>query len=373
MLKQECLKSEVSFQKIHYKVTNTRKVRVIDFICDKHQDKGVQTSTVAHFMTNKRKCAYCSHKRLKDTFRDEIQEINPNIQLLSEYTGWSNHVQCKCLIHDYIWSTSARCLLNGCGCPICGKEKQGLARRNTIEYVKQQLNHVNPNIEIIGEYKGSHNMIKCRCKIDGTEWESIVSNLLNLSAKCPACGKISAHERTSLSQDEFVSRAFMKNPDIIVIGEYYSHDVPVLCKCKKHQIEFNANPRTLLAKDKNGNVCPRCNQSSGERIMEKTLSDLGISVELQYIFPDCKYIAPLRYDAYCKDQNIAFEYQGEQHYMPIDFKGAGEEWAQNEHKIVQKRDQIKRDYCKANNIRLIEIPYWEKDNMRDYLVQQLNL
>ena len=31
------------------------------------------------------------------------------------------------------------------------------------------------------------------------------------------------------------------------------------------------------------------------------------------------------------------------------------------------RDNIKRDYCKKNNIILIEIPYWDFDILEDYI------
>lgn len=38
----------------------------------------------------------------------------------------------------------------------------------------------------------------------------------------------------------------------------------------------------------------------------------------------------------------------------------------------QIRDQIKRDYCKKNGIRMIEIPCWEK-NVEDLLIDKLGL
>ena len=50
--------------------------------------------------------------------------------------------------------------------------------------------------------------------------------------------------------------------------------------------------------------------------------------------------------------------------------------AQKDFEVDQIRDNIKREYCKEHNIPLIEIPYWERDNMRDFLIdkwKELNL
>ena len=66
------------------------------------------------------------------------------------------------------------------------------------------------------------------------------------------------------------------------------------------------------------------------------------------------------------------EYQGKQHYEPIDFAGKGEKWANKLFRSNQKRDKIKRGYCIKNNIPLIEIPYWEFENTENILLNKLN-
>ena len=35
--------------------------------------------------------------------------------------------------------------------------------------------------------------------------------------------------------------------------------------------------------------------------------------------------------------------------------------------LIQKHDKIKRDYCKINKINYIEIPYWENDDIENYI------
>lgn len=38
---------------------------------------------------------------------------------------------------------------------------------------------------------------------------------------------------------------------------------------------------------------------------------------------------------------------------------------------TQKRDTIKTDYCNANNIQLIRIPYWDFDSIEIILTNKL--
>ena len=50
------------------------------------------------------------------------------------------------------------------------------------------------------------------------------------------------------------------------------------------------------------------------------------------------------------------EYQGQQHYEPIERFGGIERF-----NLQQKYDNMKKEYCKKNNIQLLVIPYWENN------------
>jgi hypothetical protein len=90
---------------------------------------------------------------------------------------------------------------------------------------------------------------------------------------------------------------------------------------------------------------------------ELILNELGLHYKTQYSFDDCVYKNKLRFDfAVIDDQdNIKFliENDGEQHFRPIELFGGQEGFEYN-----QKRDQIKNDYCKKNNITLLRFPYY---------------
>jgi hypothetical protein len=58
----------------------------------------------------------------------------------------------------------------------------------------------------------------------------------------------------------------------------------------------------------------------------------------------------LEFDFYIPSINTAIEFQGEQHYWPIDFGGKGEDWARQQFEDGQERDAIKREYCAKKHI-----------------------
>ena len=95
------------------------------------------------------------------------------------------------------------------------------------------------------------------------------------------------------------------------------------------------------------------NQSKGERKLRKVLEELygkkfpNVRPEWM-INPETNHL--LEIDCYNEEMGLAFEYQGRQHYKPVEFFG-GEEIYEK----VKRRDDIKRKICKQHGIRLIEI------------------
>ncbi len=65
------------------------------------------------------------------------------------------------------------------------------------------------------------------------------------------------------------------------------------------------------------------------------------------------------------DFNICIEFDGEFHYKPL--MGI-DEFAKG-----YVRDEIKNKYCAENNIYLIRIPYWEKENLEKIILNELNI
>lgn len=77
------------------------------------------------------------------------------------------------------------------------------------------------------------------------------------------------------------------------------------------------------------------------------------------------------FDFYLPDYNILIEYDGEEHFRPVNFGGISDDEALEHLKITQYHDKIKTNYCQENGIPLIRIPFWEKKNIQNILLKEL--
>lgn len=122
--------------------------------------------------------------------------------------------------------------------------------------------------------------------------------------------------------------------------------------------------------------------SKGELKIANLFEKNEFKYEIEYCFEDLfnpLTNIPLYFDfaIYGHGEIVCLiEYQGHYHYKPIFFDGAKTislEQANLNLKSQQYRDQLKRDYCKENNIPLIEIPYWEFEagNLENYLLKKI--
>lgn len=73
------------------------------------------------------------------------------------------------------------------------------------------------------------------------------------------------------------------------------------------------------------------------------------------------------FDFFLPRENICIEYDGEYHFMPIKIGSITFEQAKENLNKLKYRDEIKTNYCKNNNIKLIRIPYMEFNNIEKIL------
>lgn len=109
-----------------------------------------------------------------------------------------------------------------------------------------------------------------------------------------------------------------------------------------------------------------CIRSKNEMVIRAVLDKYHIKYQTQKRFVGCKNLRSLPFDIYVPDYNMAIEYDGEFHYEIID-------QLHNDLEYQIQNDDIKTKYCEENDIILLRIPYWEKDNIESILSDWLFL
>lgn len=153
--------------------------------------------------------------------------------------------------------------------------------------------------------------------------------------------------------------------------------------------------RSKVLNRTNGNGCPECKKSKGEIKIKEVFINKNFIIISQsefYILNDLnKYNKnycilqktfdnligvgnkSLSYDFYVPIYNLLIEYQGEFHDQVI-LKHKNESIKLAEKRLIkqQEHDRRKKEYAKNNNIKLLEIWYYDFDNIEEILNQYLN-
>jgi hypothetical protein len=118
--------------------------------------------------------------------------------------------------------------------------------------------------------------------------------------------------------------------------------------------------------------CPVCSKkkSTYAVLTENYLNNNNIIYDTEYKILGCQDKDLLRFD-YCiknQDKFILLEVDGQFHYK-ISYGG---EYGLSEQ---QRRDEIKNQFCKENNIPLIRVPYWEfkNDNYKQIIMEGVKI
>ena len=271
-------------------------------------------------------------------------------------------------------------------CRICGdlyKTKTGNLKRHQIHnkcygivngkrHEKFTLKEVkelydDEHKEIV-EYTNAKNIL-CKCKHCGNMYNTTIESLKKhcIHRKCQG---LHDSRRTPEKCAEKLKRLQdIKHPYVDVL-EYRAYN-DVVCRCKLCNKIIKTSSRTIYNKQIHRD-CAMYNTSNGEKEICNILDILNIQYFQEYSFDDCKNILPLRFDFYIPSFNMCIEYQGQQHYRPAQFpKDTKEDAVKNYYKIIEN-DEIKYQYCKDNNIKLLIISYKDFENLYDILESELS-
>lgn len=330
-------------------VKNSIKLKIKHSICG-HEYEVLP----GNFLSGKR-CPKCfgTPKKTHEQFVEEVfAKYGNEYKVLGRYKTnvtkiLIKHIRCGCE-----WQATPIHLLEGHRCPRCG----GNECYTTELFTKEISRIFEDKIILNGEYKNSKTLIKCKCLIDGYEWEGNPSSLLK-GCGCSRCG---GNER--YTTETYKNKIFQLYQDeYSVLSEYAGNKTKILVKHNKCNHTWEVTPSSLTS----GYGCPKCNESKGEKRVSKFLENIKLNYTPQYKFQDCKNIKALPFDFYISQYNLCIEYDGELHYKVARY--GDKDKMKLKLDMTQFRDKLKDKYCKENNIKLLRIPYWEFKNIETIL------
>jgi len=240
--------------------------------------------------------------------------------------------------------------LNGFGCVKCRGEYALTTERFILFSNEKHNNKYDYSLSIYENMRVKINII---CKDHGIFKQTPGNHLKGCG--CPSCGgvKIPTTEEYILNANKLHNSKYDYS-----LTEYKNAKTKVKIICLTHGI-FEQEPGNHIQ----GQGCPICNDSIGEKEVRNFLISNDIKFIPQHTFENCKNKKILSFDFYLPDYNICIEYDGIQHFEPIEHFGG-----QPELEIRKHLDKIKTDYCKNNNIKLIRIRYNENilDNLNSH-------
>lgn len=329
---------------------NARTKITIDFKCG-HQPH----SMTANAYKNGNRCPKCpsiTELKAKEEF-EKLVNKNGHI-LLSEYKKWSEKVLIKMCEHTPHWITPNN-YVQGRRCPLCFTFKKDAEER--FKKLVEKNGH-----SLMSDYKSSKQKVLIKMCEHEPCW--ITPNNYTNGARCPKCSNNSSEQSSEKLIEETIKNGHT------LLTEYTKNKDKVL-------IDFNCGhkPHWITPNDyRNGRGCPVCRRalSKGEERVASVLDSMNIEYVREYSIEDLKYESLLRFDFYLPKLNMCIEYDGKQHFEPVDYAGKGMENAKEELKTTQIKDGLKNNYCKKKGWKMVRIPYWEYNNIKTILENELH-
>ena len=335
-----------------------------------------------------------------------------NIKRLDNYINFDTYIKFQCLKQDcnYMWSARPHNLItsNNCGCPKCAGNI-----KLTNEIIDIRLK--NRDIKRLDNYINNHTNINFKCLIENCNhiWSAKPSNITCIGQRgCPKCAN-----HIKLTNLDVDNRLLGRN--IRRLNNYVNNLYKINFKCLIENCNYvwSSTPRDIFTGcgcPKCANNIKLTNEIIDEKLMGRNIKRIddyittNINISFQCLTENCNYIwetspsniinnesgCPLcntpgkneksiygllkinniefnhnykikkicaneinnfNVDFYIPNKNIIIEYNGKQHYQPVNFGGISDDCANDNFIKQQSRDKYVRQFCINNNIKLIEI------------------
>lgn len=331
-------------------------VNAITKIRVKHNKCGNTYEVKPNQFLRGRRCPYC-YGNLKKTdaqFKQEVFNLVGN-----EYTFLDPYVDSRTKLNvrhnkcGHTYKVLPSKFFSGRRCSYCfGKRK-----KTDTEFKQEVYDLVGSEYTFLDSYANNHTKLKVKHNKCSNIYEVKPNDFLT-GHRCPYCAGYMKKNNIQFKQEVKT----LVGSDYVFLDAYVNNKTKLRVVHNKCNNIYDVTPSDFIQ----GYRCPYCNSSKGETLITKLLDTFNISYEPQKIFDSLRDAQPLSYDFYIPDQSILIEYQGIQHYQPVDHFGG-----KSQFKLQQKHDKMKSDYAKDNGYNLITVPYTEDtfSKIKKYLIK----
>lgn len=247
--------------------------------------------------------------------------------------------------HGEFWQRAANHITLKRGCPKCN----GGVSISKEEFIKRASKlHNNKYNYSKSNYINTKTKIEIICPKHGSFWQEPENHMQG--SDCPECGKETVVKKLSSNTEEFIRKAKLVHGNKYNYSKvnYINNENKVEIICLTHG-SFWQKPTNHLS----GCGCAKCYLKSQTKLYEKLKESFPnekilFEVNSEVVF----WLKNQRFDIYFPKYNIAVEYNGKQHYVPINLFGGKLGFEDN-----LWRDELKRKKCKENNCTLFEVKY----------------
>ncbi len=334
------------------------------FLCDKGHENVCNLVGINNSITCNECNKKCNNGRFKTINSIKKEAEQRGFKLLSTTYNNSDGILQFCCSQGHLGEMSYTAWRRSTGCVVCASEQTKNKLRHDYEFVKKKFEERNC-ILLTSQYDNNLQKLEYICPNKHTV-ETTFQSFYRKKTDCIICtGRFSADTKESTKEIirkdrlEYVREMFRVEGYTLLSNEYDNNLTKLEYKCPNGHINI-----TTADAFQAGALCPTCDiRSKGELNIKTYLDNNKINYNMEFKFDDCRYKHKLPFDFYVNN-DFLIEFDGSQHFKPIDFFG-GEKALEN----AQRNDVIKTKFCFDNNIPLLRISYKEIKEIPELIEQ----
>lgn len=290
-----------------------------------------------------------TRRKTHEEFLEDVRLlVEDEYTVLGGYTRTKDKLEMKHNTCGHVWEITPNNFLKGKRCPNCANDTR--FKGKTQDMFVEDVNSIyEGKFAVVGEYKGSFTPIKMYCKAHEYTFSKLPKVVLSGTRICKHCRGEYMSEIQRKSEDVFLQELKNRHKGKLVCNSaYVNTHTKIDFECTACEIVFSAEPNAVLRIS----GCPECSSSWGEKYTKQYLIENEVLFEVQKTFPGCKDKKLLKFDFYLPEYNMLIEYDGKQHFEPVEFFGGVTSYEEQ-----VRKDKIKTEYARRERIKLVRIPY----------------